>query len=134
MGDWLREADGAIFLSLHVQPGAKRSEVVGLHGDALKIRLAAPAIDGRANAALLQFIAERLDLTRSAISLERGRNSRHKVLLVLGATACTLRRLLEQSPSSSAGDAAQLVKTRGAQASKTTRPAISVRRTRPLSS
>jgi len=58
--DWLREADGAITLTVHVQPAGKRSEVLGLHGDALKIRLAAPAIEGRANAALLEFVAQRL--------------------------------------------------------------------------
>jgi uncharacterized protein (TIGR00251 family) len=60
--DWLREVDGAIMLTVHVQPGAKRSEMAGLHGDALKIRLAAPAVDGRANAALLAFVAQRLGL------------------------------------------------------------------------
>jgi uncharacterized protein (TIGR00251 family) len=58
--DWLREvADwrrATLTLSIHVQPAAKRSEIVGLHGDALKVRLAAPAIDGRANAALLEFL------------------------------------------------------------------------------
>jgi uncharacterized protein (TIGR00251 family) len=62
MADWLRQVDGAIVLTVHLQPGAKRSEVAGEHGDALKIRLAAPAVDGRANAALLEFVAQRLGL------------------------------------------------------------------------
>jgi uncharacterized protein (TIGR00251 family) len=56
VADWLRESGAALTLSVHVQPAAKRSEIVGLHGDALKVRLAAPAIDGRANAALLEFL------------------------------------------------------------------------------
>lgn len=96
MVDWLREAGAAITLTLHVQPGAKRTEVAGVHGDALKIRLAAPPIDGRANAALLEFVAQRLDLARSAIELKSGQTSRRKVLLVTGAPADTARRLLGQ--------------------------------------
>ncbi len=94
MGDWLREVDGAIMLAVHVQPGAKRSEIAGLHGDALKIRLAAPAIDGRANAALLAFVAQRLGLAKSAVELRSGQTSRHKVLWVLGARADAVRSLL----------------------------------------
>jgi uncharacterized protein (TIGR00251 family) len=55
--------------------------VAGVYGDALKIRLAAPAIDGRANAALLEFVAQRLGLPRSAVELKSGQTSRRKVLL-----------------------------------------------------
>ena len=52
MSEWLRvAADGRITLTLHIQPGAKKTEFGGLHGDALKIRLAAPPVDGKANAA-----------------------------------------------------------------------------------
>ncbi len=96
MLDWLREADGVLTLTVHVQPGAKRSEVAGLHGDALKIRLAAPPIDGRANAALLAFVAQRLGLAKSAVELKSGQTSRHKVLLLSGAHADAVRRLLGQ--------------------------------------
>ena len=96
MRDWLFEADGVTTLIVHVQPGAKRSEVVGRHGDALKIRVAAPAIDGRANAALLTFIAERLRLAKSAVSLKTGQSSRQKVLQVAGTSAEAVRQLLGQ--------------------------------------
>ncbi len=88
MSDWLRvAADGRLTLTLHIQPGAKRTEVAGEHGDALKIRLAAPPVDGKANAALLAFIAERLGVSKSAVTLKSGQTSRRKVVEVEGATA-----------------------------------------------
>lgn len=92
--DWLHESDGRTTLTLHIQPGAKKTEVAGLYGDALKIRLAAPPVDGKANAALIEFVAERLGLARSAVSLKSGQTSRRKVLTVIDAPADTARLLL----------------------------------------
>jgi uncharacterized protein (TIGR00251 family) len=74
-------------LAIHVQPGAKRSEVVGLYGEQLKIKIAAPAIDGRANAALIEFIAERLDIARTSVKIVRGEGSRAKLVTIAGRTA-----------------------------------------------
>ena len=86
MSDWYRVAgDGRITLTLHIQPGAKKTEFAGLHGDALKIRLAAPPVDGKANDALVKFVAETLGLPKSAVSLKSGQTSRRKVLEVTGA-------------------------------------------------
>lgn len=85
MAAWYRRDSDSITLTLHIQPGAKRSEVTGLHGDALKIRLAAPPIDGRANEALLRFIAERFDVPLRQVSLLRGEQSRHKMVRVTGS-------------------------------------------------
>ncbi|MQY51448.1 DUF167 domain-containing protein [Rhodocyclus gracilis] len=82
------ECDSArlrVILTLHIQPGAKKSEVAGEHGDALKIRLAAPPVDGRANAALLDFLAARLALPKAALTLKSGQSSRRKRVEVVSA-------------------------------------------------
>ena len=87
MSDWFRvSGDGSILLTLHIQPGASRSECAGLHGDALKIRLAAPPVDGKANAALIAFVAARLGVGRAAVTLKSGQTSRRKIVLVEGST------------------------------------------------
>ena len=91
---WCRVGAGRGTLTLHIQPGAKTSEVAGPHGDALKIRLAAPPVDGKANAALVEFVANRLCLPKSAVTLKSGQTSRRKVLEVCGAAeAEVLQRL-----------------------------------------
>lgn len=89
-----RSGDGRLLLTLHIQPGAKKTEVCGLHGDALKLRLAAPPVDGKANAALLAFIAARLEVAKSAVSLKSGQTSRRKVVEVQEAPADAVQRLL----------------------------------------
>jgi uncharacterized protein (TIGR00251 family) len=94
MNAWLRVGDGKITLTLHIQPAAKKTEVAGLYGDALKIRLAAPPVDGKANAALISFVAERLALAKSAVILKSGQTSRRKVLEVSAAPADAAQRLL----------------------------------------
>jgi len=68
-----------------VQPGAKRTEVAGVHGDRLKIRLAARAVDGAANAALIGFLAERFAVRRGDVRIESGGASRQKRVSVIGA-------------------------------------------------
>lgn len=85
MSDWYRHQHEAIMLNLHVQPGAKRCEIVGLHGDALKIKLAAPPIEGRANEALLKFIAELFDVPLRNVELKRGEQSRRKLVVIIGS-------------------------------------------------
>jgi uncharacterized protein len=72
-------------LTLHIQPGAKRTDVAGLHGEALKIRLAAPPIEGRANEALLKFIAEKFAVPLRQVELKQGGQSRHKVVAISGS-------------------------------------------------
>jgi uncharacterized protein (TIGR00251 family) len=72
-------------LELHVQPGATRTEVAGLYGGRLKLRLAARAVDGKANAALIEFIAERLGAARRDVTIEAGLGARTKRIAVRGA-------------------------------------------------
>ncbi len=79
---WLRELDDAIELRLHVQPGAKRTEVAGVHGDALKVRLAAPPVEGRANEALVRFLAESFGVTLKQVIIVRGETSRRKIVRI----------------------------------------------------
>ena len=77
-----RDNKGAVILNLHVQPGAKRTEVAGRHGDALKIRLAAPAVDGKANAELLRFLSDAFDVPLRNVTLVRGESSRQKIVRI----------------------------------------------------
>jgi hypothetical protein len=83
---WRREqgegAGFALVLSLHVQPGAKRTEVAGVHGDALKIRLAAPPVEGKANAALIRFLADAFGVPQRSVTLLRGETSREKTVQI----------------------------------------------------
>lgn len=81
-------------LTLHVQPRARRTEVAGLHGAALKVRLAAPPVDGAANDELVRFVAERLGVPRRAVRLVAGAGARRKVVEVDGVAADEAVRVL----------------------------------------
>ncbi len=94
MSDWLRSDGDSVILTLHIQPGAKKTEVVGLHGEALKIRLAAPPVDGKANAALLAFLATKLSRRGTALSLLSGDTSRAKRVRIDGIDAESVRAAL----------------------------------------
>jgi hypothetical protein len=83
-----------IRLRLHVQPRASRTELAGLHGSALKVRLAAPPVDGAANEALVRFLSDRLVVPRAAVCLEAGAGGRAKVVTIRGIGPEEARRLL----------------------------------------
>jgi len=78
-------------LMLHVQPNAKRSGIAGLHGDALKVRIAAPATDNKANAALIGFLSETLGIPKSAIAIRHGATGRRKVIEITGGQELVTR-------------------------------------------
>ena len=89
-------------IRVHVIPNAKTDKVVGEHGEAIKIKLRAPAVDGKANTALRRFLAEKLSISQRAIVLERGERSRDKVIRIDGLSEADIRRgLLEVSRNSS---------------------------------
>ncbi|MFY9260134.1 MAG: DUF167 domain-containing protein [Gallionella sp.] len=98
---WYRPHADGLVLTLHVQPGAKKTQVIGLHGDALKIKLAAPPIEGRANDALRRFIADTFDVPLRNVEFKQGEQSRHKVLVVQG-TALIARTLWSGDESGNA--------------------------------
>jgi uncharacterized protein (TIGR00251 family) len=79
---WMDRRPEGVVLALHLQPGARRTAVVGPHGARLKIAVASPPADGRANAALLEFLAERLAVPKGALTLLSGASSREKRVAV----------------------------------------------------
>ena len=76
--------DGDLLLRVKVQPRAKRTEIAGIHDAQLKVRLATPPVDGKANRALCRFIARSLGLRPAQVQLVRGQTSRSKVLRLAG--------------------------------------------------
>jgi uncharacterized protein (TIGR00251 family) len=97
---WYRSDDTGkrLILTLHIQPGARRTEVVGSHGDALKIKLAAPPVEGAANVALLAFLAGVFGVPQRQVILRQGARSRRKIVEIDG-TACGADTLLKQTAS-----------------------------------
>lgn len=84
---WVSDSKDGAVLNIHAAPGAAKSQLQGLYGDALKVRLQAPPVDGKANAALVDFIARFLDLPARNVHLIGGQTSRRKRLLIQGLTA-----------------------------------------------
>lgn len=92
---WLQlTSNGELLLTVHVQPGAKTTSCAGIHGDALKIRLQAPPVDGKANQALIAWLSKTLGCPQSAIELIRGQTNRRKTLSInAGQTAALSSKL-----------------------------------------
>jgi uncharacterized protein (TIGR00251 family) len=87
--------DGATF-QVKVQPRAKKSSIVGEVGEALKLALTAPPIEGRANQACVAFLAELLNVSRSSLTIAAGQSSRNKVIRVAGMTAKQVQERLSK--------------------------------------
>lgn len=92
---YYRIESNTVILRLYVQPGAKKTEIIGLVGDALKIKLAALPIEGKANIALLNYLSKLFKVPKSQIRLKSGENARHKTFEIKGCT--TLPESLLQS-------------------------------------
>ena len=82
-GWWTPKGDG-ITVAVRVMPGARRSEVVDAAGERLRIKVAAPAVEGKANIEVVRFLAEVFGVRRSAVSILRGEHSRDKTVRVVG--------------------------------------------------
>lgn len=89
MAHWFRMSGATVFLNLHAQPGARLGRdgtmIQGLHGDALKVRVAAPPIDGRANEEIMRFLAEKFDVPLTSVSLLGGASTRLKKFQIVGS-------------------------------------------------
>ncbi len=81
------QKDGAVIVDVHVMPNAARTQIQGLHDGALRVRLHAPPVDGKANLALQAWLAEVLGVPKSAVELVRGASARRKQLRVAAAYA-----------------------------------------------
>ena len=97
--------DGKVELRLHVQPGAGRTAVQGVHGNALKVRVAAPPEKGRANEACIALVADLADVKPAAVSLTGGETSRAKRFAVTGVDVDELARRLELALEEASGNA-----------------------------
>ncbi|CAN5802618.1 hypothetical protein BH24ACT2_BH24ACT2_08950 [soil metagenome] len=102
------DGDGRVVLRLHVQPGAGRTEIVGRHGAAVKVRVAAPPEQGRANDACRRLLAEVFEVKESAVTLVVGETSRTKRFALTGAepeaVRAQLERALERGPVRASAD------------------------------
>jgi uncharacterized protein (TIGR00251 family) len=85
--------DGAV-LTVHVQPKAAQTACVGIHGEALKIRIAAPPVGGAANRELIRFLSDELSLPMAAVHIESGEGGRHKRIRLKGTTAVEVMKCL----------------------------------------
>lgn len=97
MADWYRldARRNALCIEVHLQPNARSSEIAGLHGTALKVRVAAPPLDQRANAALVGLLADRLGVAPSRLRIARGMKGRSKTVEVGEPDDEVLRRVQE---------------------------------------
>ena len=93
---WCSALPGGVRLAVQIQPNAKKTEVVGVLDDALKIKLAAQPIEGKANEALVKWLAGALGVSRSAVTLTHGQTNKKKLLEVAGVTVEEVGRLVNR--------------------------------------
>jgi uncharacterized protein len=92
----ITSSEDGVLIDLHVQPGAGRSAIVGRYGDALKLKVGAPPVDGRANEAVCVLMAETFGVKRAAVSLVSGPSSRSKRVKVDGVEESAARRIVDR--------------------------------------
>jgi uncharacterized protein (TIGR00251 family) len=89
--------DGDLLLVCHLQPKASKSEFSGLHGDALKVRIQAPPVEGKANSELVKFLAKQFGVSKSAVSIISGELNRHKRVRITQPQRLPAEALITQS-------------------------------------
>lgn len=94
MSEYFRRDGERLILDVHVQPGASRTALAGLHGGRLKIRVAAPPTEGRANEALIAFLAEWSGVPKRNVSVAAGATARAKRIVIEGAGSWTPPKLI----------------------------------------
>src|SRR5215510_13342319 len=92
----LKKTSGGITFAVKVQPRARRNAITGTVGDALKLALTAPPVEGRANQAVIEFLAETLEIPRASVTIASGETSRNKVVRVAGVSRQTVEQRLTQ--------------------------------------
>jgi uncharacterized protein (TIGR00251 family) len=90
----IQASQSGISFAVKVHPRAKKNAITGVVGDALKLSLTSPPVDGRANQACIEFFAELFKVSRSSVTIADGESSRNKVVRVAGVTADPLRQIL----------------------------------------
>jgi uncharacterized protein len=88
----IQESDGGVTFSVKVHPSAKKNAITGELGDALKLSLTSPPVEGRANVACIEFFAKLLKVPRSSVTIASGQTSRSKVIRVVGLSAEEIRK------------------------------------------
>lgn len=94
---WLQDTKEGIALKIHVNPRSSKDQVTGLHGDALNIKLKAPAVDGKANQALVKFLAGFLGVKKKDLEITSGEKSRTKTVTVKGLKTDKIMEILNQA-------------------------------------
>ena len=89
--DWLEETKQGVTIDLHVIPNARKSEIVGIHNDKLKIKISSPPVDGSANKEIVKFFSKKLKISKSNIYIISGEKSRDKRLLINDITMDKVR-------------------------------------------
>jgi hypothetical protein len=92
--DWIRETSKGVILPVRAVPRASKNEIQGAHGDALKVRLQAPPVEGKANLALIRFLSDELGIPRAQLSIATGETGRNKAVLITGISKTELLKRL----------------------------------------
>jgi uncharacterized protein (TIGR00251 family) len=93
---FLKTTQTGLYIFIKLQPRASKNEIGGVMGNELKISVTAPPVDSAANQALIDFLADKLDCSRSAVQIVKGQTSRHKTIFVSGKTAEEVAKILSR--------------------------------------